>query len=214
MPQLLRVLFDHGSQIFLITEEAAQKLGLLRQKIRAEIAGIDDNETRISKWKIKAQIKPPFPSKFILNSELLILPKSTTVLLIQPLPDMDTDRWQNNILADPTYNESGPIDILVGANEYEKIILEGLKTIESGLIGQDTEFGWILSGQIQRSNQTSSSDKITIAHVDEVRKEVSTLAHPHPGDQTCEEVYKETTTKHEDGRDTVRFQFENAEENP
>ncbi|KAG5882357.1 hypothetical protein JTB14_009883 [Gonioctena quinquepunctata] len=109
MPQLLRVLIDRGSEISLITEEAAQKLGLPRQKIRAEIAGIGESETRISKWKIKAYIKPRFPSKFILNSELLILPKITAALSIQPLQNMNIDRLQNNILADPTYNESGPL---------------------------------------------------------------------------------------------------------
>ncbi|KAG5882358.1 hypothetical protein JTB14_009884 [Gonioctena quinquepunctata] len=53
-----------------------------------------------------------------------------------------------------------------------------------------------------------------IAHVDEVRKKVSTDAQFSPEGQTYEEVYKETTTRHEDGRDTVRLLFENAAENP
>ncbi|KAG5885057.1 hypothetical protein JTB14_018288 [Gonioctena quinquepunctata] len=51
MSQLLRVLIDHGSQISLTTEEAAQMLGLPRRRIRAEITGVGSNETRISKWK-------------------------------------------------------------------------------------------------------------------------------------------------------------------
>ncbi|KAG5899019.1 hypothetical protein JTB14_000046 [Gonioctena quinquepunctata] len=55
-------------------------------------------------------------------------------------------------------------------SSYGKIILDGLKKIDSGLIGQDTEFSWILSGQIQISNQTNSSDKSTVAQVYEVRK--------------------------------------------
>ncbi|KAG5894538.1 hypothetical protein JTB14_026826 [Gonioctena quinquepunctata] len=114
----------------------------------------------------------------------------------------------------PTYNGRGSIDILLEVDEYGKSILEGLKKIESDLIGQETEFGWILSGQIQRSNRTNSSDKSTIAHVDKVRKNVSTDAHSRPGDLTCEEVYKESTTKHEDVRDSVGLPFGNAAENP
>ncbi|KAG5875679.1 hypothetical protein JTB14_019455 [Gonioctena quinquepunctata] len=84
MPQLLRVLIDQGSQISPITEEAAQMLGLPRQKIRAEITGVGENETIISKWKITARIKPRFPSKFILNSELLVLPKIMKALPNHP----------------------------------------------------------------------------------------------------------------------------------
>ncbi|KAG5876159.1 hypothetical protein JTB14_027554 [Gonioctena quinquepunctata] len=115
MPQLLRILIDHGSQISLITEEAAQKYGLSRQKIRAEIAEIaeiGDSETRISKWKIKAQIKPRLPNKFIPNSEPLIPRKITTALRFNPC-----QIWTqiDGRIIDPTFNGSGPIDILLGA---------------------------------------------------------------------------------------------------
>ncbi|KAG5891559.1 hypothetical protein JTB14_016180 [Gonioctena quinquepunctata] len=84
-----------------------------------------------------------------------------------------------------------------GADELGKIISEGLKKIKFGLIGQDTEFCWISSGH------TESSEKSTIAHVDEVKREVFMVAHPRPGDQTCKEVYRETTRRHEDGKDTA-----------
>ncbi|KAG5862386.1 hypothetical protein JTB14_015630 [Gonioctena quinquepunctata] len=52
------------------------------------------------------------------------------------LPDIDTDKWQKNLLADPSYNGSVPIDIILGADKYGKIILEGLKKVESGLLGK------------------------------------------------------------------------------
>ncbi|KAG5884846.1 hypothetical protein JTB14_004264 [Gonioctena quinquepunctata] len=68
---------------------------------------------------------------------------------------------------------------------------------------------------IQRSNQTNTSHKSTVAHVDEVRQEFSTEAHPRrENNQICEEVYKEPTTGHEDGRDTVELPSTNAAENP
>ncbi|KAG5865690.1 hypothetical protein JTB14_035057 [Gonioctena quinquepunctata] len=92
MPQLLRVLIDQGSQISPITKEAAQMLGLPRHKIRAEITGVGDNETRILKWKITARTKLRFPRGFILNSELLVQPKNTKAPPNQPLSDIDTDK--------------------------------------------------------------------------------------------------------------------------
>ncbi|KAG5883815.1 hypothetical protein JTB14_036932 [Gonioctena quinquepunctata] len=99
--------------------------------------------------------------------------------------------------------------------DLEKLVnlCKGLKKIESGLIGQDTKFDRILSGQIQISNRTNSSDKCMLEHVDEVGKEVCTDVHPRPADQIHEKVYKKTM-RHEDGRDTVRLPFENAAETP
>ncbi|KAG5870914.1 hypothetical protein JTB14_023869 [Gonioctena quinquepunctata] len=44
------------------------------------------------------------------------------------------------------------LPIIRGTDKYGKIILEGLKKIEFGLIGQNNKFGWILSGQMERSN--------------------------------------------------------------
>ncbi|CAH0552481.1 unnamed protein product [Brassicogethes aeneus] len=56
------------------------------------------------------------------------------------------EQWQNKVLADPTFNKMGPIDILLGAEEVAKILLDGVHKTANGFLGQNTEFGWIVSG--------------------------------------------------------------------
>lgn len=211
-PQLLRVLIDQGSQSSFITEDAAQMLALPRQKIRAEIAGVGDSETKISKCMVTAQLKPRFPSNYTLTADLLVLPKITKALPSKPVPEISLDQWQNTILADPTFNTTGPIDILLGAEEHGKIILEGLKK-NAGLIGQHTEFGWIISGQITTRESKQMQVRSLVSRIEEdnqLRKfweieEISDVQQMRPADRICEKFYKETTVRNENGSYTVKL---------
>lgn len=61
------------SQTSFIVEKAARVLNLPRQEIRAEIAGLGGNDLKVSKWKVKAQLKSLFPSNYSLSAQLQIL---------------------------------------------------------------------------------------------------------------------------------------------
>lgn len=59
------------------------------------------------------------------------------------------------MLADPLLYKPGPVDILLGAKEYQEILLNGIRKTNVGLTGQNTEFGWILFGSSPgRTNTT------------------------------------------------------------
>lgn len=53
-----------------------------------------------------------------------------------------------------------PIEILLGADTYYKLILPGIRKLNNNMIlAQNTIFGWILSGELQ--NQSSNNNTIT-----------------------------------------------------
>ena len=158
--EYLRALIDPGSQASLITEKAATLLSLPREHIQADITGLGGEIPNKSNSKIRVECAPRFSSDFTLTTDLLVLPKITESL---PEEDIETDLqvWQNHIIADPVFQDKGPIDVLLGAGEYRNIILNGIQKTNDGLMGQKTEFGWILSGTIIKEEKRNNK-RITV----------------------------------------------------
>lgn len=52
-------------------------------------------------------------------------------------------------LADPKYNIPGDIDILLGGDVWDEIVMKGLRLSKNGSpVAQRTKLGWILNGII------------------------------------------------------------------
>lgn len=217
--EYLRILVDPGSQSTFMTEEAAALLGLPRQRIQADVSGLG-GESQVAKWMVEATIRPRFSSTFSLQTKCIILPKLTSTLPSEHL-SINTEIWQNDILADPTYQQPGPIDIILGAKEYGEIILEGLHKTDDGLLGQNTELGWILSGNIQRkqgkrlqvlSLTTSIEEDKQLTKFWEI-EEIPQQIQLSEEDQFCEDHYAANTTRNRDGSYTVRIPFNDHQTN-
>lgn len=212
-PELLRVLIDPGSQSSFISERAAQVLGYPRQRIRAEITGLGEGQPKIATTKIQADIYPRFPSNFSINVNFLVLSKLTQTMPRYELENPDDQQRQSQILADPTYMRPGPIDAILGAEEYGKVVLQGLQKTEDGLLGQQTELGWILSGSIRQARHDDVRVVSMISRTDEDKQltkfwdieEVSVQRILSPDDTACEEHYGRTTKRNPNGTYTVRL---------
>jgi len=59
--------------------------------------------------------------------------------------NIDKTRWQNCPLADLEFNKPGRVELIIGADLYAKILKKGVIKID-GILGQNTDFGWIVSG--------------------------------------------------------------------
>ncbi|CAG9834790.1 unnamed protein product [Diabrotica balteata] len=59
---------------------------------------------------------------------------------------------RNLVLADPNFNETGSIDILLGAKEYSLILLYEVDRTKNDLFALNTKLGWIMSGIAQQEN--------------------------------------------------------------
>ncbi|CAG9137748.1 unnamed protein product [Plutella xylostella] len=216
MPQLLRVLCDQGSEASFCTEEVAQLLSYPRTKIHAEIRGIGDDNPKTSSYSINITLRPRFSSEFNLPVTLIILPKLTSALPRNDIEQVEAQKIDNKLIADPTYYKKGPIDIILGAHDYSKILREGLENFNDGIIAQYTEFGWILSGlclnnintEIKILNMTTRINK----DVDQLAsfwelEEISETKKMSKEDEICETFYEKTTVRNPDGTYTVRLPF-------
>lgn len=215
--QLLRVLIDSGSQASFITEKAAQLIGRPRTKIRAEVSGLGNNEPRIATSKINLEVFPRFPSNQSHQVEFLVLSKITSTLPSNQIK-ISTEDWKTLWLADPTFNVPGPIDAILGAEEYGKILLGDIQRNDSGLLAQNTTLGWILSGNVHNAPQNKINVHSMIIRKEEDAQltkfweieEVSEKKVLSPEDKKCEEYYSSTVQRNPDGRYVVSIPFKTS----
>lgn len=212
----LRALIDSGSQASFITMEAANLLQLPKQKIHAEISGIGGSTNESCKYKISVQCKPRITSKFTLNTELLILQKLAKDMPEHPI-EVNTELWQNKILADPGFGKPGPIDVILGAQEFHEILLEGIDKSNDGLVAQNTELGWIIWGSIHQSLKQTNIAVVSMITQSEEKElsrfweleEISEKRQLTSDENACEAFYDKTTLRNSSGTYTVQIPFKN-----
>ncbi|XP_047543298.1 uncharacterized protein LOC125075634 [Vanessa atalanta] len=110
-------------------------------------------------------------------------------------------------LADPDYNISNKIDILLDAKIYAEIIMSGLiKGTKQQPIAQQTRLGWILSGPVTTFNShvliNGVEDIANYWEVEEIASETTPMTQQ---ELFCEELYTKTTKRLPDGRYEVRL---------
>ncbi|XP_076397912.1 uncharacterized protein LOC143266164 [Megachile rotundata] len=153
----VRALLDQGSAITLITENLAQLLRLPKLKRSVCISGVGDTGTLV-RHAVNILFTPLRASAPVFETTALVL-KSLTKYV--PNRVHSVDRWshiENLNLADNDPMSSDPIDILIGADLYGSIILDGVrKGLVNQPIAQNTSLGWILSGPVAPSNDTLSA---------------------------------------------------------
>lgn len=142
-------MLDPGSQVHLVALLLVKKLKIESTKIDKNVCGVGESEANISKGvDLKIQ---SFYSDYEIKISCLVLPTITQQL---PQCRINTEgiKIPKNIrLADPAFNKPGPIDILIGAALYWKL-LEGaaLNKIEGQPALQSTKFGWIIGGELNQ----------------------------------------------------------------
>lgn len=214
--EILRVLIDPGSQNSFITEEAAECLGLPRLQANVQVLGMGNTGAGTTKGKVKVAIKPRFSSKFNLGCELLVLKKLTTDLPAEETKVINRSELKNYLLADPTFDTTGPIDILLGADVYPFIIKDGIFKPKKGIIIQNTELGWVISGKENADNNllVTRSMVSTIEEINDLTRfweieEVPSERKLTRDNVVCEELYRTTTTRN-NCRYTVRLPLKNT----
>ncbi|CAB3254446.1 unnamed protein product [Arctia plantaginis] len=137
---IMRCLLDQGSQISLITESAAQRLGLPRRKQQASVLGVGISSNK-SHGTMQLVCESLY-SDYRLTIEALVMKK---VLNSLPNYSFEQQNWphlRNITLADPDYNISRPIDILLDASVYAEIVQDGiLRGPPHAPIAQQTQMG-------------------------------------------------------------------------
>lgn len=215
VPHTMRALIDQCSMSTFITEAAITTLGISKFPVNVSVTGIGNSaapiSTAVAKFTINSRFMP-----FHFDVKALVLPSLTQFLPSEPIniPALHNTNLQ---LADPTYGEPQKIDILLGAEAYSQILLEGIKRMcHNGPLLQNTALGWILSGNAKKkTNNIVALHSHTDENLNETLKmfwqleEIQQQKVVSCEDLQCESFYNSTHRRLNDGSYEVQLPFKN-----
>lgn len=206
---IARGLIDSCSQTSLITNNLVTRLNSKIYNDNINVMGISENVTKIRKF-VNIDIES-CTHNFKMNLNSAVVDNITS-----NLPQISFDATKINIpenilLSDRDYNKSDRIDILLGANVFFNILLNGSKKLgKDGLVLQNTLFGFVVSGSIPSTVKhdlycnfslvslhanTSTSVENLISQFWETEK-VPEIYPEYPSDQeACEAIFQSTVEK-------------------
>lgn len=221
--QTIRALLDQGSQASFVTEATVQLLGLSRKPVRGWVSGLGDGRMKI-KHTVSLRVESRHNPDVSVLVNAYVLPSLTSLLPATRLSPTEWVEIETLTLADPTYNTPGKIDMLLGAEVYAEILVDGIKKhSEENLMAQNTIFGWILSGRLSRENESESKDSVISMHVNmneddslkrfwEIENEPDLIEKEMTkSEKLCEDFFDLTTVRDSEGRFVVKLPFANDE---
>ena len=148
---LCRLLVDHGSQVSFITQGCFQRLSLQR-KVAGKgltVNGIGGVTKGTLADYVYCDIRPWFDSSFSVTVKMYLLDKITDGEVPSCTVKTEWSELTGLKLVDPSFNQVGQIDMLLGADVYSSLLYDQVNTLRSPdrqLIAQQTVLGWLVSG--------------------------------------------------------------------
>ena len=147
--QPCRAVLDNGSQSSFITEACAQRLRLPRKALDMSFTGIDSSYLGKARGQVKLCIRSRLSQETAeICPRAFILKKVTSDLPSENFSVENLKKLENIPLADPSFNISSKIDILIGNDYFLEILRDGRDQLPNGLKLQNTMFGWIVGGNL------------------------------------------------------------------
>jgi hypothetical protein len=159
-PHIARAVLDSGSTSCLITESLCQILNLPIQKVSKSLLGIINSLSNIGKM-----VNVPMTSLNGNYSNQLccfVLPYITEHVPCRQISLSFLNIPSDICLADPNFHTPSTVDIIIGADIFWDLL--GSRSIRLGNgspVLYETGLGWLVSGPINSSCLTNSSQKIT-----------------------------------------------------
>lgn len=222
---VFRALLDSGSMTDLISERAAQLLGVRRTKSQTHISGLSQS---MAKPKGQTHLIISTLSGLIIapHQPMLILDKLTVDLPRVPLAPEVYNKTQRYILADPTFHLPGRIDVIIGGSLFPKIL-----TNEQFSLGQHmphvigTHFGFVVLGTApsapSASTLHSTSLNVSLHSASDadlhsslqrfwLQEEVPVPSNKTEEEELCDAHFATSHFRDETGRYTVRLPFKES----
>ncbi|XP_062537651.1 uncharacterized protein LOC134205970 [Armigeres subalbatus] len=206
-----RALLDNGSQICIMSESLSQKLKFQRDRENLPVKKGVGGCSSVSKQAVLATISSCNSSYVSCELKFYVLSKITSNLPQQSFDISSCHLPEGISLADPNFNESGAVDVILGAVIFYDLLLDSQRKLPgSGLILRNTQLGWIVAGSIPDASvvsyNTVASAPVT---TEELREELArfwelescrTKSCLSIEESACEAIFKETTTRDSDGK--------------
>jgi len=216
--QTCRALLDGGSTSSFISERCVQRLGLRREKNSVDVIGLGSTAVGAARGAVSISFYSHFDEKKTTAHTVtaLVLRKVTGKL---PIFKPNTRRWNHLAslqLADPCYQEPDDVDVLLGADIFFDLLLDGRRRGAPGTpMGLRSTLGWLVAGSLGQQNVSHVKTHFADTDLDKTLQqfwELESVPHPEPRlmtkeEKMCEEHFKTTTTRNSDGRYVVKFPF-------
>ncbi|XP_076247806.1 uncharacterized protein LOC143187478 [Calliopsis andreniformis] len=206
-----RALLDSGSQSNFITYKLCKRLGIKFEPTEVQVSGLGGRPNAI-RDRVHVKIGSKV-NNFRANISCLAIDTIT-----QDMPNIVLNRSttcipSHIVLADPDFDKSRSIDVLIGAGLFWQLLCVGQHKAGSELLWQKTQLGWVLGGsiswpindKIQRchlvTNQELHSQMERFWKIEEVNVESSLEA------DECEALFQATVHQTDKGRYVVHIPF-------
>ena len=161
-----RFIFDSGSQRSYISSRLRELLSLTTEKtevMRISTFGKDNGTMeRCDVVRVNMKIKYGPDMEFF----LLTVPRICEPLTGQSITFADFKHLSTLGLADSGYvGNSTDIDILIGADNYWRLVTRRLQKGRDGLTAIETKLGWVLSGPVPRFSSADTTVNFCSSHV-------------------------------------------------
>lgn len=155
----IRALFDSASQCLFISNNCCNKLGLTRKNLPLDIHGVGQSFSQ-AKQSVLSTIKPKESNEPVISLDFVVLPQICSDMPCKTIPFDKFSKFANLKLADPTFNISRPVDVLLGADVFAIIMKGGSSSSSlSEPVALDTIFGWIVMGKVNYSPSVTSNQR-------------------------------------------------------
>jgi len=209
-----RALLDSCSQINIITERAARKLGINQAAGSIDVSGVGLSSNSTNK-----QVRTRLSSKNNDFNASLLAYTMPAIVTNQPSVNFNINSWpipKEIPLADPEFHAPGPIDVLIGVELYHDIVQTKVIRMGKDLpVLEKTVFGYVVTGRIGESVLTCAptcavlTNKVELDlkkfwELEEVQEETKCLT---VEEQLCEEYFNRSVSRNKDGRFIVKLPF-------
>lgn len=216
----IRALLDTGAQSNFCTEKLCKRLNLTRNKINHAVSGMGKNPINIE-HAVNIEISSKHNS-FKTDLMFLVINNITENLPSRSFNAQELNIPENIPLADPRFNISNEIDILLGCHVFWQLLRQGQLRLGDGqLTLQKTALGWVVGGNLNvnfnknKSISCLSIDKEESKYLDEqlqkfwlveeCRKPTKQML--NDSDFFCEDHFLQTHKRDVQGRFSVRIPF-------
>ncbi|UYV74269.1 K02A2.6-like, partial [Cordylochernes scorpioides] len=211
-----RALLDSGSQVTMITKGCCERLGLVQKKSDRMIIGVGNTPVQHSSSTVSVTFCP------LNNSEEFSVEAVVTGVLTSEIPNfrLKDPNWptlKNLKLADPEFYIQAPIDMILGADIYTELMLNGSISLGEGLpMAINTRLGWVLLGKLMGTSE-SNTEVCNLSLQSEPELEFvlkrfwETESVPSPDlctqDEDCERLFSNNHGRDSHGRYWVKLPF-------
>ncbi|XP_049291622.1 uncharacterized protein LOC125768263 [Anopheles funestus] len=211
----VRALLDSASQASLMTERIARLLQIKRSPANVKVLGAG-KVSRNVRESVFAEIRSK-RQHFSCGVQFMLMDQITSNI---PSENIAISHWcipKGIELADPEFNKSQPIDLLIGAKHYYSFFPSAARVHLGPDLPSliDSVFGWIVAGSAMlhypANSQTIISNAVCMMSLEESMErfwKIESLVMKDgysPEERRCEQLFQTTTTRDKDGRYIVRL---------